>query len=288
MYIQKYKIFENVRQAKKFLADNDIDRNNEYFLRLKDILKKNPGYLGKFTEWFFEDYEEGETPVIPKLSFLNRLYREIKEVGLDKDINQFKTAEDLYDHLTDKKINTRVNQTIKSLPSRTRRLVNDSLKELIKNNIKHFDNIKDFYSKKGGRYTSIDNLIRDTKSLISKKQGGWSPDSIDYEEDELVYKDEDTLILWIEDYDRSCELGSEHWCISTDEDMFQDYTSGFKKQYFIYDFTKDIGDKKSMIGVTIDLKGDPTAIHYKDDTEGNREDIKEYMEYLKPYSEEII
>jgi len=279
MYIQRYKIFENVRQAKKFLDDNDIDYNNKDYLQLKNILSSNLGYLGKFTEWLFKDNT---------ITFLEDIYKMIKNVGLDKDINSFETAEDLYDYLTDKKFNTKVNQIINSLPSRSRNLVNQDLKDLIKNNIDNSNSIKDFYSKKGGRYKNIKDLIKDTKSLILNLQGEWNPESIDYKEGELIYKDSNTLILWIDDYNRSCDLGSKHWCISTSEDMFKGYTKGFKKQYFIYDFTKDISDKKSMIGATIDMNGKPTDIHYKDDTSGKRGDILPYMNYLKPYSQGYI
>jgi len=279
MYIQRYEIFENVRQAKKFLDDNDIDPDNKEYIQLKNILSSNIGYLGKFTQWLFNDNT---------LNFLEDIYKMIKNVSLDKDINSFETAEDLYDYLTEKKYETKVNQTINSLPSRSRNLVNQELKNLIKNNIDNVDSIKDFYSKKGGRYTNIKDLIEDTKSLISNLQGEWNPDSIKYEDKELVYKDSNILILWIDSYDRSCDLGSKHWCISTSEDMFGFYTIGFKKQYFIYDFTKDISNKKSMIGTTIDLSGKPTDIHYKDDTPGKKEDILPYMDYLKPYSKEYI
>ena len=279
MYIQRYEIFENVRQAKKFLDDNDIDPDNKEYIQLKNILSSNIGYLGKFTQWLFNDNT---------LNFLEDIYKMIKNTSLDKDINSFKTAEDLYDYLTDKKFNTKVNQTINSLPSRTRNIVNQELKDLIKNNIDSVNSIKDFYSKKGGRYKNVKDLIKDTKSLITNLQGEWNPDSIKYEDIELVYKDSNTLILWIDNYDRSCDLGSKHWCISTSENMFEDYTKGFKKQYFIYDFTKDISDKKSMIGATIGANGKPTDIHYKDDTEGNKEDILPYMNYLKPYSKDYI
>ena len=283
MYIKRYKIFENVRQAKKFLDDNNIDHDNKDYLHLKNILSSNLGYLGKFTQWLFQDNNNNNS-----LNFLEDIYKMIKNTRLDKDINSFKTAEDLYDYLTDKKFNTKVNQVIKSLPSRTRRLVNQELKDLIKNNIDNINSIKDFYSKKGGRYKNITDLIKDTKSLITNLQGEWNPDSIKYRDRELVYKDNNTLILWIDNYNRSCDLGSKHWCISTSENMFKDYTEGFKKQYFIYDFTKDISDKKSMIGVTIDTSGKPTDIHYKDDKQGNKEDILPYINFLKPYSKKYI
>src|SRR5690606_6565540 len=140
-------------------------------------------------------------------------------------IDSFKDPEELYDYITELKIGIKVNQAIKSLPSRSRRLVNDKLKSLISNNIKYFNNIKDFYSKKGGRYKNSNDLYSDTENLIKNLSGGWSVGSIKYLPEELVYKDDHTLILHIGDYNRSKKLGSSHWCISTDEEYWDQYTS---------------------------------------------------------------
>ena len=252
------------------------------YIKLKSLLNNNLGYLGKFTQWMFKDN-------IP-FDQIQSVYNELQSVKLDKPINIFEDPEEVYDYITSVKINRKVNQTIKSLPSRSRKLVNRKLKDLISNNIKYAKNIKDFYSKKGGRYKNAEDLISDTTSLIKNLSGGWSVKSIKYSESELVYKDEHTLILHIKSYERSKLLGSSHWCISTDKSMWNDYVNDFNKQYFIYDFTKDIGDKHSMIGVTVKVNGSINAAHYRDDTEINniKELMDEYGEYLKPYSKEYI
>ena len=279
--ITSYKIFENVQKSKKILNELDIPLDNEDYIKLKSLVGKHTGYLGKFTEWIFKD----EYP----FNQIEMVFNELSKVKLDKDINQFESPEKLYDYLTELKINQKVNQILKSLPSRSRMLTNDKLHNLIKLNIEYSDSIKDFYSKKGGRYKDSDKLYSDTESLINNLSGGWSVDSIKYKPEELVYKDSITLILYISDYDRSCDLGSKHWCISTSESMWNRYTKNFKKQYFIYDFSKSQSDKKSMIGVTIDTSGSISACHYKDDSEGDKKEIlNEYGQYLNPYSKEYI
>ena len=279
--ITRFKIFENVQQSKSLLNNLDIDINDSRYLELKKLLGKNLGYLGKFTEWLFKDEID--------INFLKTLYIELSKIKLDKDINQFKTSEDLYDYLTTFKINAKTNQVINSLPSRARRLVNQELKDLISLNSKYIDNLKDFYSKKGGRYKDIQTLIKDTKSLINNLSGGWNVDSIKYKDSEVVYKDNHTLILHIDNYKRSCDLGSQHWCISTDKFQWEEYTGDFKKQYFIYDFTKEISDKRSMIGVTINTDGKISAAHYRDDTElKNYNELSIYKQYLTPVSKEYI
>ena len=55
--ITSYKLFENLEKAKKILKENDISLVNSDFLKLKELLKNNSGYLGQFTKWLFIDNE---------------------------------------------------------------------------------------------------------------------------------------------------------------------------------------------------------------------------------------
>ena len=103
-----------------------------------------------------------------------------------------------------------------------------------------------------------------------------------------MYKDEHTLILHISSFKRSKDLGSKHWCISTDKYQWDNYTSYFNKQYFIYDFSKDISDKKAKIGVTIKPNGSLEDAHLNDDTSVKWGELIEYHKYLKPYDKEFI
>ena len=272
---------ENYQKAKKILKEEEIDINDTEFNNIKNLLGKHTGYLGKFTEWYFKQHTN--------ITYLRNLLNQILEVGLDKSIDTFETAESLGDYLTKTMYDRKTKQVLKSLPSRARRLVTDKLIDLIFNFPQYIVNIKDFYSKKGGRYKDSDKLYSDTEILINNLSGGWGVEYIKYKPEELVYKDSSTLILHIKDYDRSCDLGSQHWCISTDKSMWKDYTEGFNKQYFIYDFSKSQSDKKSMIGVTINTSGLISACYYKDDSEGDRNEIlNEYGQYLNPYSKEYI
>lgn len=82
---------------------------------------------------------------------------------------------------------------------------------------------------------------------------------------DVVLDGRDLLILKINDYKASSILGSASWCISRNENYFKNYTENDNSQYFIYDFSKDSSDNDSMIGITLDKKGEKTAMHYKND-----------------------
>lgn len=246
MYILRKMIFESVSQAKKYLNANDISLNDSEYLNLKDLLKKNIGYLGKFTEWLFEEELD--------IEYLKNLYELIIKIGLDKDINSFNTSEELYDYLQIKKNERKINKVIQELPSGIKKQIDSKFRKMLEDNIDYLDYIYDMYSKVSFRYKNenIDKLYKDTLEAIKRVTGGWTPYSIKYNDEELVYIDNDTLILNIKDYNRSCDLGSKSWCIVTSPYHFREYTDGYAEQYFIYDFTKEPTDAFSLIGLTMD------------------------------------
>ena len=288
MYIYHRNIFENVNYAKKYLALNNIKVDNKDYVKLKEILKKNLGFLGDWTKFMFNNNIKVE-----ELEYLYNDYfknSEYKFLFKDLNINDFTSTEDVIDYLMKRKQNKQVQQVIKSLPSRTRKIVNEKLKSLIFNNLEYYNEIKDFYSKKGGRYKDIKDLIVDTRSFIENLKGPWNSDEISKKllPEEVIYKDDHTLIAWIQTYERSCAIGSKSWCISTDKVQWNFYTEYFNKQYFIWDFTKDIGDKRSMIGVTVKPNGDILVVHFKDDSKGDIKDVQKYLKWLKPYNKKYI
>ena len=73
----------------------------------------------------------------------------------------------------------------------------------------------------------------------------------------------------VNNYDASCKIGSKHWCISTSDSYWKSFVNEFTTQFFIYDFTKDISDKKHMIGATISPSGRVTSAHWADDSSVN-------------------
>lgn len=260
--IVEYKLFENLQKAKKILADHRIPENNPQFLKLKELLSRNTGYIGQFTKWLFVDRTD--------FNQLEEIYKELKNINIDKPIESFEKAEDLYDYIQSFEINRKTNQVINSIPSRTREFVDDKLKNLISLNIDVASSIKDFYSKKGGRFKNAKDLYNDTKGLIENLKGDFNADTIKNKlkglNAEVVFESPEVLVVAVYDYKASCALGSKSWCISTLNSYWNTYVNEFTTQYFIYDFTKPVSDKRHMIGVTVSPSGSYHAAHYADDS----------------------
>lgn len=258
----EYKLFENLQKAKKILADRRIPENNAEFLKLKELLSRNTGYIGQFTKWLFIDRTE--------FSQLEEIYKELKNINIDKPIDDFDKAEDLYDYIQSYEINKKTNQVINAIPSRTREFVDDKLRNLISLNIDVASSIKDFYSKKGGRFKSAKDLYNDTKGLIENLKGDFNADTIKNKlkglNAEVAFESSEVLVIAVYDFKASCALGSKSWCISTSNSYWNQYVNEFTTQYFIFDFTKPVSDKRHMIGVTVSPNGSYHAAHYADDS----------------------
>ncbi len=268
MIIKDYKLFENLAKARKVLDEIRTDENNPKFIELKKLLSKNPGYLGSFTKWYLQDNES--------MSKIEEVYKLLLNINIDKPIDTFDKLEDLYDYIQSFEINRKVKQVINSLPSGTRNMISDNkklfdeLKNTISLNIDYAKLIKDFYSKKGGRYKEPVSLVKDTKDFITNLKGEFNSETIKKKLEglnvEIVVDTPEILMIKVNDYSASCKIGSKHWCISTSQSYWNSYVNEFTNQYFVFDFTKDVSDKRHIIGTTISPSGKITSAHFADDS----------------------
>lgn len=262
MVITDYKLFENLQKAKKVLSDLRLDENDPKYNELKHLLRKNPGYLGQFTKWYLQDREPIEK--------IKEVYTMLRNIGIDKPIDKFDKLEDLYDYITTYDIDRKTNQVINQLPSEARTKATDKLRNLISLNIEYAKFIKKFYKDKGGRYKTEESLYNDTKDYIENLKGDFNLPSVlkklEGQNVDVIEATPDILMVRVNDFESSCAIGSKHWCISTSKSHWNSYVNEFTNQYFIWDFTKDISDKRHMIGATISPGGKITSAHWADDS----------------------
>ncbi len=266
-YSTKFYIRENMNQARSVLQKQNIPETDERFQKLKSILASDNkmGYIGIFTKWLYKDNETWEA--------LMEVYSMLKKYkGKIPPITQFKTLEDLYDYIQGSNIEMKVNRAIKAIPSNARKHATEDLRKLIELNIQHVEQIINFYSKKGGKFKDSKTLYNETKALIENLEGEFNNETLKNKIEkeninaEIIHDDEDVMIIRPIDFNASEELGSRSWCITTSQSQWDSYVDLAATQYFIYDFTKPISDKRSMIGITIKVDGSIEAAHFKDDS----------------------
>ncbi len=120
--IPKYSNFtlinENLQKARSVLKVLSIPETNKDFVKLRALLNRNSGYLGKFTEWMFKDK-------VPYTQ-LENLFKRIKGTSLPKQIDEYKSPEEIIDSIIRGDSEAAVNQMIGAIPSRTREELKES------------------------------------------------------------------------------------------------------------------------------------------------------------------
>lgn len=276
MKIVKENLFEtlneNMQQARSILKNLKIPEEDPKFQELKQMLLDDNriGYIGPFTKWIFKDREPWDK--------LIEVYEMVKNHPHKvPPIHKFKTLESLFDFLQSSEITSKTSKAIKDLKKRIIyfKLSSDQEKKLdnlLELNVKYIDSISNFYNKKGRKFKSFVDLFNETESLINNLSGGFNLAAMKNKikktnsDVDIMLERPDLLVLRPNNYKTSCALGSNSWCISYSKNYWDNYVDVFSNQYFIYDFTKSLSDKKSMIGVTVNPDTSFKAAHFKDDS----------------------
>lgn len=158
------------------------------------------------------------------------------------------------------------------------------LNSLIEENINNED-LQNFIGKKIARYKTNEDLNEALKSLL-RTYSGFSKENIlmKIEKEKLnadiVFFENNILVIKINDFKSSKILGSSSWCISNYERTFENYTEN-KEQYFVYDFNKMPEDNESMVGYTFKNNKIYNS-HLKNDNYNNNEKIiNEFLNIIK-------
>jgi len=275
-YIKKLKhflkddfILENKDQALSILKKSGISEDNENFKRLRSQVEKvfnNLNYLGILTKYHFQQevsYDE-----------IKDLMPWLKENGnrLPKNALNYKKFEDLKDDIIIIDNKQRVKSIYNILPREQKNLINKNDKEFFEKalEVHKIGMMKDF-TRKISVHKSRESLLNFMDEFIDKNSDQITFDSITNSlrelNSEIVFQDPDKGLVLAEifDYPTSNKLGSTSWCISYSEGSWNSYTSGTKKQFFLWDFSVSRSDSNFMIGFTTNDRGQITNIHDKYD-----------------------
>jgi hypothetical protein len=237
------KTFENMSMAKSI-----ISKKMEGFDKLKEILAKNLGYIGKFTEYLMN-----ENIPVQDLEVLYKDLLDLKTKQKNLDITNLK-YEEVVDKVQDIRNDLSVNSLIQQFPSEQKAFA----KELIKSNYNILlqaskkENISALVSKIS-RYKTKEEL-KNALKLFGKDSMNDKESILNYikssDSANIVFQNEDILIVKIGKIEDVQKLGSDtSWCILSDG-MWKRYTTG-RYQYILYNFKKDDLNPQFKIGFTL-------------------------------------
>lgn len=243
-------------------ANSIISKKMDSFNKLKDLLSKNQGYIGKFTEFLMNNN-------VPYSELEDMYYRlnNLSKNQLSFDISKL-TYEQVLDRLIIEENNLKVRKILNQFPSEQKNII----KKEIENDNKNIQLILKMYDKKDrlNYFLSKVSSYKDFYSLKNAislfiKDGKNDKESIkefiDKSKDTKILIEKDNImIVIINSYEDNLELASDtSWCILK-RHMWDSYTKG-RYQYIIYDFSKDEFDPSFKIGLTLDKNGSIRAAH---------------------------
>jgi hypothetical protein len=247
-------IFENMDKAKSI-----FNKKVQDFEKLKTLLQKNLGYIGKFTEYLLNDN-------IP-YSELESMYNEL--IGLQKrqspiDINKL-SYEKVLDKIQTEKEDIKIKEFLNLMPSEqknyTKKIIEDWRKLVL--SVANSPNLERLISKIS-RYKSYDDMVNAFKIFakpIDNSKEAVKGELSNLGDSKIVYEGENLLVVLVGSWEDIRVLGRDtSWCIVPSKNMFKQYAEG-RLQYIIYDYSKDEFDPKFKIGLTLEEGGEVYVCH---------------------------
>lgn len=232
--------------------------------------RKQPVFGKLFKNKLIEDFDNIEIALSTANSFLLN-YDILKQMKFDKNILD-KSFEVVNDYIENSVKNYKVYRYANSiLSSKNKHLMTESaypyFEKFYDEKLKE-DFVQDYIGKKLAMLTTPEEFTAFVKEVHDKlfDFGKFSTmkllDSINKSALSLTSEE---CIIHIENFTESRKLGTSNWCISRENSYFDDYVRTSRRQYFVFDYTKESNDTMSMIGITLTDDGQVYAAHKKND-----------------------
>lgn len=260
MILKKYNSFigENMDHAKSI-----IGKKMEAFDKLKTLLAKNLGYIGKFTEYLMNDNI--------KYSDLVELYEKILDLKTKNatiDISNL-SYEKAIDKIIDINNDLSINSLISEFPSEQKKFAkniiakngndistyNVLLKVSKKEDIKAFLSKVSRYKDEDSLYSALKVFSKDVNNDRDKVK-----EVLSNMKSEIVFENDNIMVVKVDSNEDIKILGSDtSWCILS-IGMWNQYTKN-RLQYIVYDYDKDEFDPTFKIGFTLNKDSTVHAAH---------------------------
>ena len=247
------KTFESIARAKSFIGNK-----MQQYEKLKEILSKNPGYVGQMTEWLFDD----KIPLNELESLYNKLIN-LKRNGKPIHIDD-KQFEKVVDEILKAEQEIDVYRIVNKMSSNSKALVKKIIQEPNYNLASTFSL---FYklSKKGpeiiqkflsrsASFKTLDDIEKYYKILdigiVNTKE--YIKSSIEnLENSHIVYDKDNILVLQVGDHEDIKKIANDcTWCIVQYKSNWDSYCNG-RYQFIVWNFNLMEFENLFKIGITM-------------------------------------
>ena len=254
---KEFRLTENMNLAKSI-----VDKKMQDFEKLKEILSKNLGYIGKFTEYLFK-----EDINIEDLETLYNNLIDLRQNGSSLDIQNM-DFESVMDKIQEENEDIEIKRFINQFPSQQKKILKEGFKKeksTLKNIIlKIIKKDTEPFISKISRYKTYEQLVNAMRLFAKDSTNDRETVKKNVKESKntsIAFEKDDILVIHIGAFSDIGTFGSDtSWCILS-ESMFRRYTNNGKKQFILYDFTKPEFDPDLKIGITLEPNGSVYTAH---------------------------
>lgn len=247
-------------EIKKYLSDKKISESNNDFLKIKDILSPNFGYLKSYCKFHFEHNISHK-----RLQDFHNLCKSYSQLInnhkiIISDYNNFEELDDKINSIILENDNKKF--AYKFVSNKYKFLIDDEVIRLF-GELRTIDNshsrIQSLLTSKLAAYKTIEEFKEAITKVINSFKGAYDSDTIEIEVIEaggiVLFKNDKYLICETPSFQSCKKLGSSSWCISRSNSYFRHYAGKTGKQHILYDFTYNRSHQYAKIGVTTDIMG---------------------------------
>jgi hypothetical protein len=269
-YNEYNKVNESIKQARQYLTNKNIDiENNEALDMLSHALRKRPNLIGNFVKYHYEENIELNT-LIQFIQYMNN-----NKATFDKlpknliDYNKFEYIQDdlmvLERDVITVKFYKYLHPDLQAQISRLPLAQKDELDNIViayrklpEDKKKAFTpmkfykvnktDVKDFIERMKEFVENLDAGKEEIKTALEKHPGTY----------EIVYNEDNAVILKTANKDLIIDIGSPTWCIVYASDTYYSrYVAPetLNTQYIIFNFNYALSSRYSRFGITIQMDG---------------------------------
>lgn len=259
---------------------NHVIKNHIFPEYLEFKLRKKPTYAKFFSNYYKKEQNPDITGAVIAVNKFIETEPVLKNMGIDIKTTPFRSFEAMDDFMSEQLREHKIQQFTNSIISnKYRHLCSEKtdklFRQLYDENTEQAT-IQNFIGKKIASCKNTEDFEKLITGFINISQGfhleGYLARAQKVSAD-ILFNQNELLILKIDSFEQSKTLGSGSWCISRDSHYYNSYTSEDKKQFFAYDFSKESNDNNSMIGITLEDNGTFYTAHLKNDEFSNKENV---------------
>jgi len=251
--MQFIKLFEDINKARSILKNKSIFETDPDFIKIRELLKKNPGYIGFFTHLRYEKNNSVEDLI----EFFDVIQKSQSQINkFPKPLIKYDTIEEVIDEIEKLKLDSSIHHIYSEFPKLQKSFIKTKQDSDLLSQLSKRKDSSTFF-RKIASYKNRKDLIEGLKNFLKVDPNAKANDIIKKCKEigsDVIYYSEEKDVLVVRVYSASeirILAGDSAWCIKNDA-TFKSYVYDKTCYQFIL-FLLNREDLNRKIGITYAL-----------------------------------